>query len=252
MDDALLDLIDCIYAASLDRQLWPKVMNRMADLMGAAEATLHFSDAGTGQRVVVAPRADPDYLASYREHWVRLNPLMRHIGKVRSGVLVHFATIVPPDEFERTAFFNDWWAPQGLGTGGMGITLMSGGHAWAGCAVHPASRRPFKGEAEALFAALRPHLVRAFEIQSRLGSLEVEEEDETSIEDRIVGLRQRFGLTRAEAILALEICKGDGREAAARRCGISVSTAHTHLNRIFSKTGTRRQAELVHLLFTSP
>src|SRR5690606_37813238 len=67
----------------------------------------------------------------------------------------------------------------------------------------------------------------------------------------IDNLGHRFGLTRAEAILALEICKGDGREAAAQRCGISVSTAHTHLNRIFSKTGTRRQAELVHLLLTS-
>ncbi len=251
MDEALLDLIDCIYAASLEKPLWPDAMNRMADLMGGAEATLHFSDTGTGQRIVVAPRSDPDYLVSYREHWVRLNPLMQHVGKVRAGQLIRFATIVPPDEFERTAFFNEWWAPQGLGTGGMGIALMSGAQAWAGCAVHPDIRRPLNGKAEALFAALRPHLVRAFEIQSRLGSLQVGDGHAESIDDQIDNLGHRFGLTRAEAILALEICKGDGREAAAQRCGISVSTAHTHLNRIFSKTGTRRQAELVHLLLTS-
>lgn len=61
-------------------------------------------------------------------------------------------------------------------------------------------------------------------------------------------LRQRFGLTRAEAALALEIMQGEGVPAAADRLAVSQSTAKTHLVRIFSKTGTRRQAELVRLL----
>jgi DNA-binding CsgD family transcriptional regulator len=61
-------------------------------------------------------------------------------------------------------------------------------------------------------------------------------------------LIQRFGLTRAEADFALEIVKGDGKRAAAARRGISYATARTHLSRIFEKTGTRRQAELVHRL----
>jgi DNA-binding CsgD family transcriptional regulator len=61
-------------------------------------------------------------------------------------------------------------------------------------------------------------------------------------------LHKRFGLTAAEAGLAAEIVKGDGREAAARRRGISVATARSQLSSIFEKTGTHRQAELVHLL----
>ena len=61
-------------------------------------------------------------------------------------------------------------------------------------------------------------------------------------------LNERFGLTVAEAGLAAEIVKGDGREAAARRRGISVATARSQLASIFEKTGTHRQAELVHLL----
>ena len=61
-------------------------------------------------------------------------------------------------------------------------------------------------------------------------------------------LRRRFGLTSAETEMALEVLRGDGREAAAARLGISVTTASTHLTRIFEKTGTRRQAELVRLL----
>jgi DNA-binding CsgD family transcriptional regulator len=61
-------------------------------------------------------------------------------------------------------------------------------------------------------------------------------------------LHSRFGLTGAETGLAAEILKGDGRAAAARRRGISVATARAQLSSIFEKTGTHRQAELVHLL----
>jgi len=64
-------------------------------------------------------------------------------------------------------------------------------------------------------------------------------------------LRKRFGLTEAEANLAQEIMRGDGRIAAAARLGISPGTARTHLERIFHKTGVHRQAELVNLLLGS-
>lgn len=61
-------------------------------------------------------------------------------------------------------------------------------------------------------------------------------------------LQETFGLTPAESAFAIEILKGDGREAAAARLGISLSTARTHLSRIFEKTGVNRQAELVRIL----
>ncbi|MEH2609127.1 helix-turn-helix transcriptional regulator [Bradyrhizobium sp. AZCC 1693] len=71
---------------------------------------------------------------------------------------------------------------------------------------------------------------------------------EEEIQARVEDLRQRFGLTPAEAAFALEIVKGDGRQAAADRLGITVGTARSHLSSIFDKTGSRRQAELVRLL----
>jgi DNA-binding CsgD family transcriptional regulator len=61
-------------------------------------------------------------------------------------------------------------------------------------------------------------------------------------------LQELFGLTAAEAGFAVEIARGDGIQAAARRRSISDTTARTHLARIFEKTGTRRQAELARLL----
>lgn len=61
-------------------------------------------------------------------------------------------------------------------------------------------------------------------------------------------LRERYGLTPAEAAFALEIVKGDGRRATAERLGIADGTARSHLSKIFDKTGVSRQAELVRLL----
>lgn len=71
---------------------------------------------------------------------------------------------------------------------------------------------------------------------------------ERELRQRIAELQERFNLTPAEAAFTIEILKGDGREAAAARVGITLSTARTHLMRIFDKVGVNRQAELVRVL----
>jgi hypothetical protein len=58
----------------------------------------------------------------------------------------------------------------------------------------------------------------------------------------------RRGNGRLPLAFVLEIIKGDGRQAAADQLGITVGTARSHLSRIFHKTKSRRQAELVRLL----
>jgi DNA-binding CsgD family transcriptional regulator/PAS domain-containing protein len=57
-----------------------------------------------------------------------------------------------------------------------------------------------------------------------------------------------YGLTRAEANLLGEIAAGKTPEETAATLGIAVSTARTHLTRLFQKTGTARQADLIALV----
>jgi len=64
-------------------------------------------------------------------------------------------------------------------------------------------------------------------------------------------LCEDFGLTPAEAAVAVEVLEADGLQAAAGRLGISLATARTHLAHVFDKTRTRRQSELVRLLLQS-
>lgn len=61
-----------------------------------------------------------------------------------------------------------------------------------------------------------------------------------------------FGLTRAEARIVHELVKGASMDEAAENAGVTVSTARTYLKQVFSKTDTKRQAELVKLVLTYP
>lgn len=61
-------------------------------------------------------------------------------------------------------------------------------------------------------------------------------------------LQGTYGLTPAEIRMAEALANNQTLEHFAERSGISRATARSHLARVFSKTGTSRQAELVRLL----
>jgi DNA-binding CsgD family transcriptional regulator len=60
-----------------------------------------------------------------------------------------------------------------------------------------------------------------------------------------------YGLTRGEAAIAALVIQGKTIEEAADALFISAHTARTHLKRIFSKTETHRQSELVVRLLST-
>jgi len=63
--------------------------------------------------------------------------------------------------------------------------------------------------------------------------------------------KQLFNLTKAETALAMELANGLSLEEAAEILNIRRNTARAHLRSIFSKTGVRRQTELVRILLNS-
>jgi DNA-binding CsgD family transcriptional regulator len=63
-----------------------------------------------------------------------------------------------------------------------------------------------------------------------------------------------YGLVPSELRVLLAIVQVGGVPEAAEALGIGGATVKTHLHRLFAKTGTRRQAELVKLVagFSNP
>jgi DNA-binding CsgD family transcriptional regulator len=65
-------------------------------------------------------------------------------------------------------------------------------------------------------------------------------------------LRTLFGLTAAESRLALSILEGNSLSEAAELHGVSRETVKSQINAVYTKTGTRRQGELIRLLGSLP
>ncbi len=67
-------------------------------------------------------------------------------------------------------------------------------------------------------------------------------------------IAKRFGLTLSELRVLVAIVQAGGVAETAEALGIGEATVKTHLHRVFAKTGTARQADLVRLVagFASP
>lgn len=63
-------------------------------------------------------------------------------------------------------------------------------------------------------------------------------------------LRQRYGLTAAEARVAVRLSQGDSVEEIAAGSQVSLGTVRNQLKQVFAKTDTHRQAQVVQLVLS--
>jgi DNA-binding CsgD family transcriptional regulator len=68
---------------------------------------------------------------------------------------------------------------------------------------------------------------------------------------RIQGLKAALKLTRAEARLLDGLVAGKSLAALSEEHAVSINTLRVQLHRLFEKTGTHRQAELVRFALTA-
>ena len=72
----------------------------------------------------------------------------------------------------------------------------------------------------------------------------------TSIAPHVI--RELYGLTRRESSVAELLVRGLTVNQIAERLGVTRETIRTHLKRVHSKTGTRRESDLVRQLLMGP
>lgn len=351
-------LIDLIYEAAVDVQAWAAAMIAIAGALGAQAMSLTIVDPESRKApIVIAPRTDPERLRIFSDRWAESNIVRERGLTFPVGEPYQFENLLARSQFDRTAFYNEWFMPQHQNFA-LFINVAKEGDAVAGIGFYRAATGGlFTADDDRLLRSLGPHLHRAIALNLRLGRIEIERDSTAEMlnrcdhgallvdaEARILfangtaeallregtGLRVRdgrlatclpaktaalraliaggadglaggmlalprldkrsltvlilplraetawlaqrpaaivfvkdpeagalpsrdeirrlFALTPAQAALAREILTGDGIQAAARRLGISRSTARTHLLEVFQRTGTRRQAELVRVI----
>ncbi|MBW2287224.1 MAG: helix-turn-helix transcriptional regulator [Deltaproteobacteria bacterium] len=74
---------------------------------------------------------------------------------------------------------------------------------------------------------------------------------DSGVEPAVELVRSIHNLTQAESDLVEHLARGQTLEEASRTRGVSINTMRSHLKRVFRKTGTSRQGELVQLVLRS-
>ncbi len=133
------------------------------------------------------------------------------------------------------------------------LQTASGDEHYAGTAMslsRPSMRRPLSVLVVSLQASDRLNMARPKERQPV--AVIFVNDPERPHHMPLEQLTHLYGLTAAEAKLAQALTAGKSLHNLAKDLGITTGTARTHLSRIYLKTDTHRQAELVQLVLTSP
>ena len=108
--------------------------------------------------------------------------------------------------------------------------------------VRPSGKRPY------VIHVLPSHRRNADEPLRRPMALVLIIDPDDEPEPAAALLRRLYHLTEAEAEVALHVMHGEDVRQIAEELSISLTTVRTHLQHVFDKSDTHRQAELVHLL----
>jgi DNA-binding CsgD family transcriptional regulator len=179
-------LIDLIYQAAVDPAAWSAATTRIADALQASALSLHIEIVGgTRPRLVVAPRSDPDWLRIYVERWASSNLIRdRSLATMPVGVTHLLENLMPRASFERTAYYNEFLAPQGINHGLL-MNLALETEAVSGIGFYRGrARGEFGREEERLLQAIAPHLRRAVALNLRLQSIEMQRESTAEMLNR--------------------------------------------------------------------
>jgi DNA-binding CsgD family transcriptional regulator len=108
----------------------------------------------------------------------------------------------------------------------------------------PSGKRPY------VVHVLPLHLTAPDEISSEARALVLIIDPDQEPEPAAALLRRLYGLTIAEADVALHIARGANLTEISDQLSVSITTVRKHLQHVYDKTDTHRQAELVRLLLT--
>jgi hypothetical protein len=167
-------LIDLIYEAVLDNDLWPSVLIKLADAVGAAHVVMPSVDWRANIFATIAPRDDPDLVASYKEYWAFRDPLLWRATFRPVGEINTLDSLMPREEFFATPVFNEWWRPAQYSLATAGTSLVAEDQFSAlVCISNPPGKDLLTDEQLRLFGAVARHLGRAVRINRQLWKLEL-------------------------------------------------------------------------------
>jgi DNA-binding CsgD family transcriptional regulator len=169
----LSEFVGLIYDTALDSDAWPRMLNRLADLL-AATTGAHFGSYNSRTYVTtnLAPRLDPEYIRIFPKYWASRDIFWQRGANHPLGAVYMPETFMPREEHCRSDIFNEWYRPQGVEAMMRTNLLVEGPISTVITVGRRYSEGDFGTTEIRLFAALIPHLQRAVQLQLRLAGVD--------------------------------------------------------------------------------
>jgi DNA-binding CsgD family transcriptional regulator/PAS domain-containing protein len=213
--DRILELVGLVYDAALDPATWPEALNMLADGTGADLGSTGAANFAGDKFGAVAPRHEPEFLRRYAgADAARHNLHWQRSGSAPCGQTFAAETLVPRDEFGRTADYREWVTPHEMESA-PGVNLLAKDSTSTVASVNCPFRLGAFGAPETpLFSALLPHMQRAVELQHRLAELEMQRASWAAgfdrLRDGVVIVDSNFGIVFANRSAGELLADGDG------------------------------------------
>ena len=164
-DGAVLDVVDGIYATSLNRFAWPEALRRVAELVGAATTMLLTpARVAPGWRIAAASGLPDELVHAYNSRWGDVDPFLAETAGAPSADLT--VRHLRGDAASLTPFGQFFCNPAGFQAGLLARSRESGGSALM---VWRPTRNAFESAEVEMLRALWPHVSRALAIQAASG-----------------------------------------------------------------------------------
>ena len=172
------ELIDLIYRAAFDTDLWEPVMERFADHIGGNSAHLSGISLDSGGGSVITARIDPVMKQRYFDYYALKNPLSNvsdpdaYLRDWRLGINTD-EDLMPREDLLASEFFNDYMRPQDAHACAM-LRLATHGRRVYALTINRSEANAGFDQGDLDFArSIYPHLLRAFDMGQRLAETQL-------------------------------------------------------------------------------
>lgn len=203
-----------LYAAVLDGEPLDQpiaaVVRAVGGTMGIATRFPADSAARTALPRITSINIDPGMAADYQAHWVAHDPWIKAMHGMPTGVY-NLSRIIPPDDVQRTTFWNDFLARRAPTLHGLCLAVLEGGTpqgyvtAW-----RDPARGAFDAASEVLLKRLQPHIMRALVAERRLAAATIASDALDALPQGVAVVGQDGRLCHANRALGGIVAGNDG------------------------------------------
>ncbi|HET9961922.1 MAG TPA: hypothetical protein VFQ34_06275, partial [Nitrospiraceae bacterium] len=170
--EAFLKALRSVYEAALEPELWPDVVNSIADMINAESTHLMVVDAKTGGDVLgFLERQDPAAHAEYLEHYFEHDIRVPRLAAARAGEILRDRDVWTEEERLSSPLYHDYQRVHRLYEI-TGAPLGVDGHlTWLGFSRNRPS--PFEDDAEGIIKLMVPHFRQAVRIALEVGNARI-------------------------------------------------------------------------------